>query len=509
MSHFSRKDFIRLTSLSFIATLLPVSEMQAITRVFSSNLPTTKEGFEEAKKLAKQAKVFFYKKEYQKAIDTYLRCIELAPNYIQFYDSLSNVYGATNNLVASAELFKQGLLKNQKKGLFYDRAARSLQHLELSQSKQAEAFLKKNQKNASLFDDAQELYKKAIELEGAKKYLVEGQLHLAKKKEAKLKLALKKDKAQLKNEKKEHYKESKAQYRQLKSKVRLKSDTELELLIKQLDTKKRPELFVAHEKNQQEFHVTKQKKRYLRILWERYKKDKTKNIDLAKRIFDLDPSDSLAICHLKKAYQDNNKYFDLIKERQRFAEAHPSVYSYLGVVDAIQDAYDKKQVTQDSLANGVSIADKILSTYSLTEKTAVDVIDKLAKLYIAQGNYQEATSVIQTILNELNTNSPATVNKLIYRYASIYFAKGDYLKVKEILRFGLNEEEGIKAENKTIQQIHILAKNKQKESFRHKEPLYILAYQAHKSLGENSQAKEIVQKIAAYDPKNLFVQKRN
>lgn len=509
MSHFSRKDFIKLTSLSFIATLLPVSEMQAITRVFNSTLPATQKGFEEAKKLAKEAKAFFYKKEYQKAIDMYLRCIEMAPNYIQFYDSLSNVYGATNNLVASAELFKQGLVKNPKKGVFYDRAARSLLNLELGQVKQAETFRQKNQKKISLFDDAHELYKKAIAIEGSKKYLLEGQLHLTKKKEAKQKLHLKTSKDSLKADKKEHFKQSKAKYKALKSKIKVKSDNELELLIKQLDTKKRPELFVAKEQKQQQFHITKQKKRYLRILWERHKKDNTRNIELAKRIFDLDPSDSLAISHLKKAYEKNNKYFDLIKERQRFADAHPSVYSYLGVVDAIQNAYEKKQVTKDSLTNGITIADKILSTYSLTQKTAVDVIDKLAKLYIAQENYQMATSVLQNMFSQLNINSPATINKLIYRYASVHFAKGEYQKTKEILRFGLNEDENLKTEDQTIQQMHQLAKNKQKESFRHKEPLYILAYQTHLSLGENSSATEIIQKLKAYDPKNVFLKKRN
>ncbi|MCL9807736.1 hypothetical protein NAT51_19625, partial [Flavobacterium amniphilum] len=286
MSHLSRKDFIKLTSWGFVATMLPVSELSAINSVFATDAVPTQEGFKEAQQLAKQAKEFFYKKEYKKAEELYLECIKLAPNYIQFYDALSNVYGAKNNHLAAAELFRQGVLKNPKRGPFYDRAARSLVRLEQGNEKQTKLFKKQNKKTVSLVSDAEELYRTAIALEGTKVYLTQGTSKIAKAKEKQSgKLAIKE------NAKQKHA-HAKEVNQKIKANVAVKTDAEIETLITKLDTKRRIPLYVASEQNQRTFHITKEKKKHLRVLLDRHKKDAAKSLVLSQRLFDLDPSDS-------------------------------------------------------------------------------------------------------------------------------------------------------------------------------------------------------------------------
>jgi tetratricopeptide (TPR) repeat protein len=500
MSHLSRKDFIKLTSWGFVATLLPIGELSAINRVFSSEDVPTPEGFKEAQKLAKEAKVFFYKRDYKKAEELYLQCIKLAPNYIQFYDALSNVYGTKNNHLASAELFRQGVLKNPNKAQFYDRAARSLVRLEQGNNKQAKIFKQSNKKSVSLLTDAQELYQRAIALEGSKLYLKEG---VSKIEKAKTKLSASKSAAETKKEKESHKKQIN---KEIKAKKALKTDAEIEAFMAKMDVKKRSVLYVDSEKKQQVFHIAKEKKRSLRLLLSRNEKDQAKSLVLSQKLFDLDCSDSLSVYHLKKAYQANGKYFELIKERQKFADSHPTVYSYLGVVDAIQKAYEKRQVTSESLSNGVSIIKMILDNYNLVDKTAVDVLDKLGKLYVAQGNYTEAIKMLEHTISIVTTSSPAVVNKLICRYASVLMASGNLDKAKEVLYIGLREEAFSETD---LVKLKVLSDKKEKESPGHKIPLYHLLYKAHESSGEKEHAGRILTQLRELSPSDKFAQKRN
>ncbi|MFC7775173.1 tetratricopeptide repeat protein [Flavobacterium sp. GCM10027622] len=500
MDHLSRKDFIKLSSWGFIAAMLPVSELGAINRVFSADSVPTQGGFKEAQQLAKQAKEFFYKKDYKKAEELYLECIKLAPNYIQFYDALSNVYGTKNNHLAAAELFRQGVLKNPSKGQFYDRAARSLVRLEQGNQKQAKIFKKQNKKSVSLVNDAEELYRKAVSLEGVKPYLTQGTSKIAKAKESLSAKVAPKEAA------KQKHAHAKQVNQKIKATVAVKTDAEIEAVIAKLDSKRRIPLYMASEQTQRAFHITKEKKKHLRVLLDRHKKDTSKSLVLSQRLFDLDPSDSLSFFHLKKAYHANGKYFELIKERQKFADKHPSVYSYLGVVDAIEEAYGKGKVTAESLNNGVSIAKMILENYNLVDKTAVDVMDKLGKLYVAQRNYTEAISMLENTISIVTTNSPAVVNKLIYRYASVLLASGNLQKAREVLEIGLKEGEVTRT---NFTKLKTLSEKKQKESFKHKIPLYHLLYKVYHSAGDREQSGRILAQLKQFNPKDQFVQKRN
>lgn len=173
MNTFTRKDFIKLGSLGILGLVLPTQEISAINRLFIPKNNPTLDDFKKAQELAKQAKVFFYKKEFVKAEELYLQSVSLAPSYIQFYDALDNVYGVNHNHTASIELFRKGLSLNPTKAQFYDRAARALFRLQTANPKLALQYSKSNKK-ANLLEEADALYKKAIGIVGAKKYLLEG-----------------------------------------------------------------------------------------------------------------------------------------------------------------------------------------------------------------------------------------------------------------------------------------------------------------------------------------------
>lgn len=493
MSNLTRKDFIRLSSWAFIATLLPTGEINAMTSVFSPDYIPSTGDFKKAQELAKEAKVFFYKKNFAKAEELYLQCIKLAPSSIRFYDNLDNVYGAKNNHLASVELFKNGLLKNPKTIAFYDRAAHSLMRLELGNKKLAGKF-KGKINSQSLLKDAELLYHKAIAIDGTKKYLTVGLENVKNK----INPALTTDSKRVKVKKGEAKK-------QLKKTIELKSDIEIEALITKVDAKKRTQLFFKEEIAQQQQHLTKQKKQYIKALLSKNKADATKSIALSEKLFDLDHSDPISIRQLKSVYYANNKYFDFIAKKQKFAEKKQTIYSYLGVIDAIEMACEKKQAVPDSLTNAIAVGNMVLGNFNLLETAEVDVVDKIAKLHTLQFNFSEAKKMLEYTIGNLTTSSPAVINKIVYRYAHIYYTEGKLEEAKSILRLALGQSE---EEGNAFLRIKEITATKVKETFKHKLILYYLLFEVYHKLNDNDNASLILNKISEDNPKNQFLIKR-
>lgn len=501
MSHFTRKDFIKLTSLGFLATVLPVHEVEAVNGLFNPDIPSGANDLQKAQLIAKKAKEHFYKKEFAKAEELYLQCVKLAPAYIQFYDALSNVYGVRCNHLASVELFKAAMKKNAAKAVFCDRLAKALVRLEKGNKKQAKEYKKNNKISQSLLEEAEKLWKKGIALEGNKKYLQEGLSGLNKSKQkggVTLKMSAKESKKQMA--------QAKTQNRQkIKRELLAKSNQDLEVMVKKIDDKPRTVLFIEKEKQQQQFHIVKQKKKLLRVLNEKDKANATAVMGRTQQIFDLDPSDSLSLFHLKRSLYANGKYFDLIKQRQKFAQKKDSVYAYLGVVDAIETAHEKGQTNPEALSNAVSICGLVLSNFSLTEKTTVEVIDKLCKIYILQGKPVDALTMLDALINQFENNSVYLVNILLYRYASALKSAGQIQKAKEVLNIGIHKTEN---QDPSLRKVYQLASRKEKEGFNQKKPLYHLLYEIHNALGETEEASRILGDIKQFNPSDKFVAKR-
>lgn len=497
MSNLTRKDFLRLSSWAVVASLLPIGNLKAFTSITSKD-GLSVEDFTEAKELAKQARLFFYQKNFVKAEELYLQSIVLAPRYIQFYDGLDNVYGAKSDFLSSVELYKKGLLINPNVLSFYDRASRSLMRLELGNSKKANQY-KGKINSISLLNDAQLLLEHAIALGTSKKYLLVS-LDKVKKK---IQLSSINDPEQIKLLCKEDKKSNREKY---KDTFNLKSDIEITQLLNKVETKKRVQLYHIKDIEHQKVQIAKQKKRYSRILFSKTTLDSPNRTELAQKIFDFDHSDSNSMRLLKKEYERNNRYFDVIAVRQNFADKTQKFSSYLGLMDAYHRAFLKNQIALVDLQKAIAVGTDLYDNWSLLEKDKVDVSNKMSILYLLSGQYDQAKLILESVINEVSTNNPAVVNKLIFSYSKVFFEQSNYEQAKLVLLAGINESE---LADDTFINIKTIAKNKKTESINDKLILYYLLYSVYKTLNQHDQANAILEKITNNNPNDQFVLTRS
>ncbi|MFY0482515.1 hypothetical protein ACI6PS_07900 [Flavobacterium sp. PLA-1-15] len=495
MGNLDRKDFLKLTAWSFMATMLPVGRITAIAAVFdtTTNIIPANDDYIKALALAKTAKDAFYKKDFARAETLYLDCIKLAPRAIRFYDNLDNVYGAQGEVLASVELYRKGLLANPTIVSFYDRAARSLLRLETGRKLLARNYQQKIS-SASLLKDAESLYLKALEIDAKKAYL---RIGLDKISEKMKNSSMQKDVSQ----KKEQKARKKQRKTLLKSHFDNKTNRDIEILIEKTASKKRTKLYVAKEVQQQERHILQQQKKYYRLLLSRKLMD-NETIHYAERLFELDNGDTRSLRILKKEYYKSGKFRELIQAREQFAAKKQSLFSFLGVMDAIEQAYKKGQVGADYLDRAHSIGKELMTNWMLIPRTEVDVVDKLAKVMVLQSNYTEAKAITKASLLRFHTTSPAVTNKMMYRYAKIFFEERQYEQAKKILLIALQEQERTEDD---LQFLQTIANGKEQETLADKTILLYLLHSTYSALNEKEQAYAVLEKLRIEDPKDRFV----
>ncbi|MFV0467615.1 MAG: tetratricopeptide repeat protein [Dysgonomonas sp.] len=125
--NFSRRDFLK-SSLQGLGTLtLLASPLSTFASKTPSRASDNSAG--NADLLYKQAKVYFYKKEYTPAADIYKQLISNFPGKIVYYDGYAKVLGAQQNLPGIAELYRSGLQKKPNNPHFKHRLSLSLRNL--------------------------------------------------------------------------------------------------------------------------------------------------------------------------------------------------------------------------------------------------------------------------------------------------------------------------------------------------------------------------------------------
>jgi predicted Zn-dependent protease len=140
-----RRDFLKKT-FAGIGSFLIASKLQAInsaTDLFSEqeNLPLAAPNL---MPLYRQAKEYFYQKNYSDAIALFLQLIENNPNTIFLYDGLAKVYNAQQNLAGAAQLFKNGVNANPNNAHFLGRYSMSIKNLCVGNPMQAQQFSSQN-----------------------------------------------------------------------------------------------------------------------------------------------------------------------------------------------------------------------------------------------------------------------------------------------------------------------------------------------------------------------------
>lgn len=494
MSNLTRKDFLRLSSWGVVATLLTAQKINALSSILIDDKNSTSNDFAKAQELAKEARVLFYQKNFKKAEELYLQCIKLAPNSIRFYDNLDNVYGAKSDLLSSVELFKNGLLLNQKNTAFYDRAARSLMRLELGNRKQANLY-KNKIKASSLLEDAKTLLINAIALDASKKYLAVSFTKIQKKiarndnKDAKSLLVLNK----------EEKKNNRILY---KNSFKAKTQEEITKLLDKVDSKKRVKLYHVKEIEHQKKQISKQKIKYNQILLSKLDKNDPKRGALKELIFNLDTANPTALHQLKKEYYKQNRYADFIAIRQEFAAKKQTFYSNLGLMDAIEKAYLERQVAADVLEKAAAIGKDLYENWLLLDNKKVDVVNKLSKIYILQQQFDDAKKIIEDTINTCSSNSPTIVNKLLYSYAAVFFEAQEFEKARQIVQIAIEKEE---IGGDFYKNILKLSKNKEAETFKDKLSLYYLLYKIYNSSNQPKEAIIILEKLQQNNPNDKFV----
>ncbi|MDO9155175.1 MAG: hypothetical protein Q7U47_15950 [Paludibacter sp.] len=142
--NFNRREFLRSSFLGF-GTLFVISSP---LKLFAAKNPATNDDLTiDAVLLNKQAKEFFYKKQYSEATQIYQQLITLFPDHISYYDGYAKVLGAQQKTLEVAELYRQGLMANSQAPLFMHRLSLRMVDLCTGNKKAELAFVNKYGEN--------------------------------------------------------------------------------------------------------------------------------------------------------------------------------------------------------------------------------------------------------------------------------------------------------------------------------------------------------------------------
>ncbi len=493
----SRRNFLKLTSLSLLAVAVPYPTY-ALERF--SFKPSQLSNYGEAKELAKKAKKYFYKKEYFKAEGLYKKCIELVPANISFYDNLKAVYGAQGRYIDSLELFKSALTSNSQNLVFHDRTARCLMQLEIGNKKMANAY--KNGSSKSLLKEARNIYKNALEISPEKEYLSIGLTKVKRKlREQNQGLDYRLDKT-YKIEKKKNLVKHKKRFHKY-------SIQELENQLIKLDSKKRTELFLANDLKNREVTSLREKILILTLLEKKYRKsgDLSSAINKALLWHNIAPRDSQAIKKLKRLYLKSKNYQGLIDFRRIQIKNTPNIWSYLGLIKAIEIGHKKGlNVYLEEVTN---ICDDLLSDkWRVIGALKISILDNKAKNFLKQNKKQKAKIVYEYILQNENLKSTELLNRVINGYAVTLLRKNELELSEAILKSIIYPGSTIDTDQIPLfisNKIQVANKAQKKQLF----PLYYSLYRVYKKQDLKAKQQGVLNDILAIDIENKFVKKRS
>ncbi|MDR1543948.1 MAG: hypothetical protein LBS50_05995 [Prevotellaceae bacterium] len=152
-----RREFLKKSVLGIGSAML-ASSLRAIggaTEFFSTQNNPPAPDNSNLMALYKQAKEYFYQKQYSTATSHLTQLIENHPNTLFLYDGLAKVYGAEQNLKTAAELFRQGVAANSQNAFFLHHYGLILRNLCLGNASAAQQFSNEN-KISNLYEFAAE-----------------------------------------------------------------------------------------------------------------------------------------------------------------------------------------------------------------------------------------------------------------------------------------------------------------------------------------------------------------
>lgn len=158
---FSRREFLRyalMSSGTFFVAFTPLKSLASLTTAGNNTSTTTAI---DAANLNKQAKLLFYQKKYAEAIVLYQQLITAFPSRISYYDGYARALGAEQKSLETAELYRQGLIKNASNVIFMHRLSLQMRNLCTGNKKAELAFVSKYG-TSNLFEAATQLMLDAV-----------------------------------------------------------------------------------------------------------------------------------------------------------------------------------------------------------------------------------------------------------------------------------------------------------------------------------------------------------
>ena len=495
-----RKNFLKLSSLSFVSFLLPIHQVDLLSFILKLD-SYNPEDHPKAREIAEEARVAFYKRQFDLAERLFLECIRLAPADIRFYDNLQNVYGAQNKVLEIVELYNNGLSVNSKKISFYDRTARALMRLELGYKRQASEY-KKNIRSVSLLKDAQVLYEKAIEID-KKDYLFVGldkvQRMIAKK-APDINYRKNKDEIRVRKERRHLHAQ---RYQNFDNKVLISK-------IEELDAKKRRELFIKGEIDVRQKNIIKEKKLIYRTLIDRFtrNKDYDSAILYAKKIYDLDSKDTAIKNTIKSLYKFNKDYLGVVNFKKSYALKSDNIFEHLGLMKALNEAYVRGEGDFSFLTESSAIGEYLIEEWVPLPKVRMIVVDKLCATYNLVGDYEKSFNLLTEELNRLSTTSSSSINALLYRYGETLMYHSNFEEARDFVLICLEEKEYNSIKYPQFDFLSTCLELRNDSNFNSKSNLWYLLYEIYSKYHYDYIGIEVLDKILSYSPSDQFAIKR-
>lgn len=489
-SNLSRKRFLRLSALGALAVFVPCYELTALTKLSSKVVKIN--DIQTAKELAVEAKIAFYKKDYLKAKERYIQCIELVPTQIQYYDCLQNIYSVLKAPIKSIELYKIGLEANLDKPVFYDRLARALVSVEIG-NKAIRSKTLGLMNSSTLLDTAKELYEHALTLE-EKSYIQIGLDQVNYLKTIKANTLYAHDNESLKLKKINTRNLSKSKYNAL-------DITELLQKKEALDSKVRYKLFDSKDLEYRSNQLAKEKLKIYRHIQNRYydQGNLSQAIVYAEQCYNLFPKSSHLAKVLSVLYTKTKAYNKYITLKKTWDNNENSYWSKLGLINALDWVYE--QTKQPSYLNqATNLVNKLyaetLNTNNLDLQFKVAL--KTAKLLRKKEDYKASLTIYKRFLDDKETISDRKL-KASLGYIKTLLLQGEVVKAKRLLKLALHQiNDFSNSEEAILYKATLKVKATAKQSFEYE------LYRVYEYEGDQSNKQKTLARILLTNKKDSF-----
>lgn len=431
--NYNRRKFIYLSTLGTASLLIPKSLIgETLFGGFKRSVQPANATLQSALALAKEANALRLAKSLAQAEAKYKEAILLVPTDIRFYDGLRKVLVLQKERVQQmVELYQNGYASNPNSAAFAARLADMYCQIEMG-NKAVANVIKQNTGLASLSDEAQKLYAKAISLNTKNKIYPVSKVKLEKLKQNE---AFVKD-ARKNGAMKDFRKQNKTSFR---TKVRSYTPEQLNTQLSKSSTRKRRSLSSGEEATRQKSILRNRRTLYLAKL-EKYQQanDVSNTLLTTQEMYTKFPNDRNTIHTVKLVYQNHKKWTELVTVAKDRYASNPTIWSGIGVMKALQEQFVKSG--SGNLTESISLGNTLLEKAENHLLYKITVLSMLSRNYKALQQYSQALSslaTIKTLLVENGIAQPGIINQYFCDYGLTLAKSGDAAQAERVLKIGL------------------------------------------------------------------------